>query len=116
MIQMIVFMIVISFLLDMVLTFHYVKIYKELYPKNDWTLAEANPILRSCLKKWGLVDGMVYGSIMIFFLLLFIITLLSENMRYFLLGFYVMTNIQHFVNWSAMKRLKLTKLKGGNKK
>jgi hypothetical protein len=115
MIPIIVWIIFVVFLLDMLLTYHYVKTYKELYPKNDWTLAEANPILRTFFKKFGLIDGLIYGTILLLSILFFIIIVINENWRYFLLGFYVMTNIQHFVNWSAMKRLKLKKMKGGEK-
>lgn len=100
-----------AFLLDMFMSYNYIKTYKNLYPKNDWTLAEANPILRFCLKSYGLEKGMVIGSIILFSFISILIVLLNENFRYLLLGMFIMGNIFHFVNWQAMKRLKLIKNK-----
>jgi len=100
-----------TFLLDMVLTYHYVKEFKQMYPKNDWTQAEANPIIRNCMKYLGLEKGMIVGSIIVLIILGIILRLLNINGHYFLMGFYVCVNIHHFVNWMSLKRLR--QMKGG---
>lgn len=111
----IITLIILAFILDMFLTYKYLKVYKEKYPKCDWTLAEANPILKTSLKYWGLGNGMIYGGVIIFIMLLIILALINDNWRYFILGVYYMVNTYHFVNWNALKRLKFNKeLEGGN--
>ncbi len=107
--------VVITFVFDMILTYRYVRAYRDMYPKNDWTLAESNPILRYCMKYLGLERGMVFGSVVIFFILSLTVLLLPDFYQAFLLGMYFMANVYHFVNWQALKRLKLHNSKGGNK-
>lgn len=113
MISILIILVILFFIFDMILTYRYVNSYKEMYPKNDWSLAEANLILRFFMKKFGLVDGVVYGGTIILFMLIITIRLLPDYYGMFLLGMYFMANVYHFVNWSALKRLKLQKLKGG---
>ena len=98
-------LVLLTFLGDMLLTYRYVKIYKKLYPKGDYTLAEANFILRKCMKYLGLEKGMMVGSTIILLILILFVKLFSNNFMFFLLGMYFMANIYHFVNWQAMKRL-----------
>ena len=101
------------FLLDMFLTGLYLNEYKKRFPKNDWTLSEANPILRAYIREWGLVNGMVYGSLAILIILCMIVVLVNVNMRFFIGGFYSMAVIYHFVNFQALKQLKGGKWKIG---
>ncbi len=98
--------VILAFLLDMLLTGLYLNEYKKRFPKNDWTLSEANPILRACVRKWDLVDGIVYGGIIIFFILLVIMVLSPWKVRYFLGGMYSMSVLYHWVNFQALKRLR----------
>jgi len=100
-----------TFLLDMFLTGLYLNEYKKRFPKNDWTLSEANPIIRACIRKWDLVDGVVYGGIIIFFILLLIMVLSPWKIRYFLGGIYSMAVLYHWVNFQALKRIKKEKSK-----
>ncbi len=106
---MIIYFIVGLFLLDMYLTFKYIESYKNKFPKNDWTLAEANPIIRYFIKARGLQEGMVYATFTIGVLLLGIIVISTNNFLWFLSGMYFMVNVHHFVNWQAIKRMKVKK-------
>lgn len=106
-------LIIAAFIIDMFLTYNYLKTYKEIRPKADWTLAEANPLLRACLRDLGLKPGIIVGGIFISLILSLIIFIVNENWKYFLLGLYFMVNTFHLVNWNALKRLKLIELKGG---
>lgn len=105
MINILYILILITFLMDMFLTYRYVGTYKKLYPKNDWTLAEANFILRFSMKYLGLKKGMIVGGGIILIILIITVKLLPIYYGFFLLGMYFMANVYHFVNWQAMKRL-----------
>lgn len=102
------------FLIDMLLTYRYVKAYKKMYPKSEWYLCEANPILKSSMKAYGLEDGMVIGGFILGMMLIIILTIISVEWQYFLFGLYSMVNIFHLVNWKALERL--IEQKGGKKK
>lgn len=111
MIRLIYLFVVGLFIMDMLLTYRYVKAYKEMYPQSQWWLAEANPILKFLMKDFGLGWGMICGGTVIFFILIVSTRLLPDYYLMFLLGMYFMNNTYHFVNWSALKRLKLNKLR-----
>jgi len=114
MISIIYLLVIALFLCDMLLTFRYVKSYKNMYPKNDWILAEANPILRICMRKLGLGKGIFFGGGIIFAILIITVGVLPDYYGMFLLGMYFMANAYHFVNWQALKRLIVSKkLEGG---
>jgi len=100
------FLVVGLFLVDMTLTYRYVKAYKKMYPKNKWWLAEANPILRTSMKHMGLGKGIIFGGTIILTILIISTRLLPDYYLVFLLGMYSMANVYHFANWGALKRLK----------
>ena len=103
----IIYILVLSlFLIDMFLTYRYVKAYKNMYPKSAWWLSEANPILKIFMKIQGLELGLLSGATIIFFILTISLGYLPDYYGTFLLGVYFMTNTYHFVNWRALKRLK----------
>ncbi len=109
MIKIIHILVVGLFLMDMILCYRYVNAYKKMYPKSAWWLAEANPILKYLMKTFGLLDGMVYGGMIIFGILITSVSLLPDYYGVFLLGMYFMNNTYHFVNWQALKRLQKEK-------
>lgn len=94
-----------AFASDMILTYFYLKEYRVRFPKNDWTLSESNLIIRACIRKWGLGEGMVAGALIVGFIVLMIVIKIPNEWRYFLLGIYFMTNAFHFLNFQALKRL-----------
>ena len=94
-----------TFLMDMFLTYRYVGSYRKLYPESDWTLAEANPILRISMKHLGLEKGMFVGGGSILVILILTVGNFPYYYGWFLLGMYFMANTYHFVNYRAMKRL-----------
>ena len=116
MIPILIILVFAVFLLDMLLTYHYIKTYKKMYPKSAWWLAEANPILKICMQKLGLGKGVVFGTMIIGFMLAISLKVLPGYYGIFLLGMYFSTNIHHFANWQAMKRLIKNKKEVKNEK
>ena len=94
------------FMIDMFMSYSYLEKYQERFPKNDWTLAEGNFIIRFFLKKYGLDMGMMMGSVVVVCILLGSL-LIIDNILYefFLIGLYYSTNMHHVANWLALRRL-----------
>ncbi len=97
--------ILVLFFLDMYLSHSYIGMYKEKYPKNDWTLAESNPIIRFCIRKFDLDKGMFIGGMLITFILFVVFAIARVEILYMMIGMYWAVNVQHFVNNRAMKKL-----------
>lgn len=107
--------IILTFLLDMYLTRQYLTLYKKRFPKNDYTQAEANPIIRFSVKRLGLNLGIFVSGLIIISILLIVFTFIPESSKWFFLGIYYMANVHHYVNNRAMKKIIKQKSKGGEK-
>lgn len=94
-----------AFALDMILTGSYLKLYKERFPKNDWTLAESNPLIRFLVRRFGLNEGLFISTLIISGILIALLLFIPEGSKWFFLGIYYMANVHHFVNNRAMKKL-----------
>ena len=113
MITTIIFIMIVLFFTDMTLSYFFLKDCRKV-TKGDWTLIEANPIIRYFLREFGLGYGILIGSGFVFAILLVIVSITNEHMHYFLAGIYYMMCAFHFLNFMALRRLK--NLKGGKKK
>ena len=67
------------FFIDMIWSYFYIKRFRDRHPDKDWTVVEANPILRNCIKSMGLEKGIIIGSIVLFVLLVGIIIQSTYN-------------------------------------
>ena len=103
--------IIVGVLLDLILTYKTLKIYKERFPDKDYTVIESNPLVRYCVRTLGLKEGVFRAGFFILPTVIIIIWLIPINWRYFLAGCYYMMVVFHLINLLALK-----KLKGGNKK
>jgi len=101
------------FFLDMTLSYFFLKDCKKI-TKGDWTVIEANPIIRYFIRKFELGFGLLIGSGFIFFILLVIVSITPEKLHYFFAGIYYMMCAFHLLNFRALKRIK--NQKGGKKK
>lgn len=109
---------IIGCLLDLLLTYNYLKIYKEKFPKKDYIIIESNPLIRNMVRKFGLLDGIVYSGLMIIFILLLLINFTGINFKFFLAGAYYMMIAFHLTNLLALNRMKVLSretVKGGGK-
>jgi len=102
----IIILITIAFTLDMYLTYCYAQEYKKRFPDRDWTIVEANPIIRNSWRKMGMDNGSLFSFFIICIILFTIIKLISENWHYFLFGIYFMMCVFHYTNFNALRRLK----------
>lgn len=100
-----------AFALDMVFTYRFLNLYRNRFPDKDWTASEANLIIRTCVKQFGLNAGMVVASLIIFIILGLIVYFTPENVRYFIGGIYSMALVFHFINFNALKRLATREVK-----
>ena len=95
-------------LLDLFMTHSYLQLYKTRFPKNDWTLAEANPIIRLFIKRFGLTNGIGMSGIVIMIIVVGVLYFLPERLeasKWFFVGLYYSVNVHHYVNNRAMKKL-----------
>ncbi len=108
---------VIGCLLDLILTYNYLRIYKKKFPQKDYTVIEANPLIRHFIRNFGLGDGMVYSGSIIVAIVILILEIGNTNFKFFLAGAYYMMVTFHLTNLLAFKRMKNTYNddKGGNK-
>jgi len=104
--KLIIILILAAFAFDMFLTFVYANMYKKVFPDKDFTVAEANPIIRFLWRKLGLVAGHIVSIFIIFWILAFIISKTSENCHWFIFGVYSMMCIYHFTHFNALKLIK----------
>ena len=97
-----------AFFIEMVMTYLILDTYKKTVPDKDFTKVEQNPILRTCIKKLGLNIGMLLGIIILFVLLNLALRFIfkTENWRYFLFGIYCMQVIFHYLNLTALMKVK----------
>jgi len=93
-------------IVDLSLTHKYLKTFKNMFPDKDYTLLEANPIIKLALRKFGFPKGMYVSIPFLFILLIIAICIISTEWLYFAMGLYVMMVIYHFCNLNQLKALK----------
>jgi len=103
------------FMCDMFFTHNYLEIYRDKFPTKDWTLVEANPLIRNLVKNVGLNQGIVLSGLIIFVFLLILLWIGGEKSTYFLMGLYFMVDVYHFVQLRAIENIKLKGGKNGKK-
>ncbi len=103
--------IVLGSIIDLTLTYNYLKIYKEKYPEKDYAIIEANPLVRYNIRKLGLKERVFRSGFFILPILILLIYFLPINWRYFLAGCYYMMITFHLINLLALKKLKGIKKK-----
>lgn len=106
------FFLIVGSILDLFLTYKYLGEYKKKFPKKDWTVIEANPLIRYCVKAKGLGEGILVAGTVILFIFVGLINVLPERWKFFLAGTLYMMNVFHLLNFLAIKRIKL---EGGKK-
>lgn len=111
---MIEFFLYIGSILDLFLTYKYLGLYRERFPKKDWIAIEANPLIRMCVKSKGLGEGMLIAGTIILFVLAAIIHIANSNWQFFLAGVLYMMNVFHLLNFLALKGMQLKETGGKN--
>ena len=93
-------------LIDLGTTYLYANSFHNKFPKLDYTILEANPIIKYSWKTLGLNLGMIVGGLIIFAILFLITMNLSEKWLWYLMGVFTMMIIYHFLNFSQLAALK----------
>ncbi len=105
-------------ILDLVLTYNYLRIYRRKFPDKNYIVIEANPLIRWGIRNFGLSNGVAYSGMAILFILGLLLYYLPSNAKWFLAGAYYMMVTFHLTNLLALKRMKVViekKDKGGSK-
>lgn len=103
-----IIIILIMSLIDLGATYLYVSSFHQKFPTLDYTVLEANPILRYSWKTLGLNLGMIVGGLIVFAILTLIVLNIPEKWLYYLSGVFTMMIIYHFLNFSQLAQLKPT--------
>lgn len=101
------YILVVGCLLDLLLTYNYLKLYKEKFPTKDYTVIEANPLIRYFIRTEGLRDGLIVSGAIILAIVAVFINLSNSEGKWFLAGAYYMMITFHITNFLAFKRLKI---------
>ena len=102
---------IIGCILDLTLTYNYLRVYRNKFPKKDFAIIEANPLIRNMIRRYGLLDGVVYSGLIILFILSIMMVFTGVNFKFFLAGAYYMMITFHLTNLLALNRM----LEGGKK-
>lgn len=105
------YILVVGLLLDLLLTYKFLGLYKKRFPNKDYTVVETNPLLRYMVRTQGLGEGIISGGGIILMVLIALIFILPSGGKHFLAGAYYMMIVFHLTNFLALNRLK-----GGTKK
>lgn len=104
---MIEFFVILGLILDLILTYNFLKIYKKRFPKKDYTVVETNPLIRTAIRKMGLNEGMALSSVIMIMMLMVILKMIPYEWRYFLAGVYYMMVCFHLINFLSLKRMEV---------
>ncbi len=102
---MIEYFLILGLFLDLFLTYKFLDLYRTKYKGDDYVKAEANFLIRYCIRKFGLKQGIIISGTIIFLLLLVLIAILPKEWKYFFAGVYYMMVVFHFSNFLAIKSL-----------
>lgn len=97
--------VMIGSLLDLVLTYKFLSLYKQRFPKKDYTIVETNPMIRYAVRSMGLLDGILISGLVILFILGILLNLIPYHWKFFLAGVYYMMVAFHLINFLALKRM-----------
>lgn len=89
---------------DLILTYNFLKLYKEKFPKKDFLVVESNPLIKNRVRAKGLQEGMFQSAIIILSILIMLLHIIPIHWKYFLLGVYYMMVTFHLTNFLAIKR------------
>jgi len=93
-------------LLDLTATYLYASSFHTKFPQLDYKTLEANPIIRTSWKLFGLNLGMIIGGVIVLALLSLLVLSISDKWQYYLCGALSMMIIYHFLNFSQLANLK----------
>lgn len=99
--------VLIASVIDLTLTYNYLKIYREKFPKKDFVVIEANPLIRFCIRSCGLGEGIFRSAFIILPLLVLLLYFLPTNWDFFLAGTFYMMLTFHLTNLLALKRIRM---------
>ena len=106
MIDIIIPIILIMSIIDIVATYNYVNTFNKKFPKLNYKKLEANIIVRYCWDKLGMKIGSIAAGLITFTILIILVSLVTENNRYFIAGALFMMLIYHLLNYEQLKTIK----------
>ncbi len=101
--------IILGSILDLSLTYNYLKIYKKKFPKKDFIIIESNPLIRAAVRQYGLGDGITISGFIILVILIMILAFINTNFKFFIAGVYYMMITFHLTNLLALRRMKVVR-------
>lgn len=100
------YFLILGSVLDLLLTYKFLSIHRDKFPDKDYTVIEANPIIRIAIRMKGLGEGMLISATIILFIMGVVVVVAPENFKFFLSGALYMMIVFHLINFLAMKRMK----------
>lgn len=104
---MITYFVMIGSLIDLLLTYNFLSLYKKRFPKKDYTAVETNPLIRHNIRSMGLSEGMAFSGVIILIILMVLLSILPYQWQYFLAGVYYMMITFHLTNFLALKKMEV---------
>lgn len=90
-------------LMDLTASFFYVSTFHAKYPDKDYTMIEANPVIKMALKLFGVTKGMLFGGAIVFGIVVLLAFSAKENLQLFMAGMLTMMNAYHWLNFRLLK-------------
>ncbi len=106
---MINFFVMLGCILDLILTYNFLGLYKKRFPKKDYTVVESNPLIRNAVRSMGLSEGMALSGVIMLAILMVILSVIPYHWKYFLLGAYYTVICFHLINFLSLKRMEVKK-------
>lgn len=110
MMELISFIILLLFLVDITFTYLNISKFRKLYPKKDPYLIELNPLLRFLWKKLGLLKGGIVGTIIQIGLLFIIFLVFNRDTLLVLMGAFLMVILIHLDNFILLLKKQKKKI------
>jgi len=89
-------------LLDLTASYFYVNQFHKMFPKRDSSQVEANPILKYSIKSFGVKEGMIFGGILVFFIVVLLVLNITDKYLYYLAGVFTMMLVYHGLNFKLL--------------
>lgn len=90
-------------LLDLTASFLYVNQFHKMYPNQDPTIIEANPILKFSMKAFGVSLGMLVGGLIVFGIVLLLALNVKRELLFYMAGLFSMMLVYHVLNFKLLK-------------
>jgi hypothetical protein len=74
-----------------------------MYPKQDATIIEANPILKYSMKALGINIGMLVGGLIVFGIVLLLVLNIKRELCFYMAGLFSMMLVYHVLNFKLLK-------------